>query len=644
MRATAGLLLQSALVLAAIAVVMFSHAMCAAVPTDVPAHASPPAPALAGLPDFKAVQARHPGCDAVVLFDSLVVSLDGENRVSKRCHRAVMLFTDNAINRYGDPRILFNAAAQDLSLVVARAYMRDGTIVDTQKNGINQTAPFALEAAPDYVDWQETVVTHVGLEKGCVAELHYVIRDKAPSPWLSGVEIFSSEDPVELRVLEVRTSGSEPMKCASLGGAPEPDASVDGVRRWTVRDIGGRTPFDGGAWEGDYFPIACYSTAASWSGALSGLAATIEEKAGALDFFVPIVKRATEDLRAREDEDRILAIHSLALDCVAAVHAPFGLLAAAPREARRIYESGYASPLDRAVLLTAMLKAGGYEPVPVLVSRGRAWTEEAPAPELFGSLLVAVKSGDRELSLDPEASFKRDPMFRIAGMTTARLDGRISISRMSAKAGVESRSSLSLVLKPGEEGNLAGEGTAVLEGVFSPYYLLRGAGTQAADFVKAHVRDLFEGAELTAWIPRRLERSGAEITFSFTVKLPEAHAGERVYFALPKPFEAGESGIERVRLERSTLADAVRLEPCILDVRCEIEPPAEWRVISAPPRAEAKNEIGAARAGVDTADAERVICTRSLTIEESLVPPAAYGKLKALLSAFGEDELLLERR
>ena len=601
----------------------------------------PISPALAGLPDFKAVEARHPGSDAVVLFDSLFVSLDTDNRISKRRHRAVMLFTDNAINRYGDPRILFNAAAQELSVIAARVYMRDGTIVDAQKNALNQTTPFALDRTPDYVDWQETVVTHVGIEKGCVAELHYVIRDKAPGPWLSGVEIFSSEDPVELRVLEVRAGGSGELKCASLRGAPEPEMPAPGVRQWTVRDIAGRTPFAGGAWEGDYFPVACYSTAADWSGLLSKVAARLAGKSGTPDFFAPIVKDATKDLRT--DEDRILAIHRFALDRVTTVHAPFGLLAAAPREARRVYESGYASPLDRAVLLRAMLMAAGYEPALVLATAGGAWTDEASAPEIFNSLLVAVKSGDGELYLDPGAPFEHDPVFGLAGRTLARLDRQYAIMHLLARDARESRSSLNLVLKQGADGGLAGEGTAVLSGLFCPYYLMRGTGTEAADFVKARVRGLFGGATVASWNPQRLDRNGVEIAFTFTVKLPDVKPGERAYLAVPRPFEAGLSGIDRVRPERSSLADAVRVEPCALEVSCVIEAPAGWKIVSFPRPFGVKNGIGTARVIVETAPDGKTVCKKALTIEESLVLPAEYARLKALLSAFGEEHLVLER-
>jgi hypothetical protein len=606
-----------------------------------PALAQEPAasPALAGLPSYKTLEARYPGSDGVVLFDSLVITLDGENHIAKRRHRAVMLFTDNAINRYGDPRILFNSATQELSVITARVYMRDGTIVDTRKNGINQTTPFALDHAPDYADWQETVVTHVGIEKGCVAELHYRIRDKAPSPWLSGVEIFSSEDPVEVRVLQIGGPGASNLKSASLNGAPAAAKTADGVC-WTVRDIAGRTPFDGGAWEGDCFPVVCYSTAASWPDVLSRIRAEIIEKSRNSSYFASIVGEATKDLDS--NEDKMLAIHRLALDRVSSVRVPFGLFAAAPRDAQRIYESGYASPLDRAVLLMAMLEAAGLNPVPVLVSAGNSWTDEAAAPEIFNTVfafLMFASPHGNPLLVDPGVAYEH--YLALVGRTLAYLDEKARIDHDFQGRGDGSR--LDLVLNPGADGSIAGSGTAVLRGLFSPYLLMKGSGSEAEDYVRARVHALFNGAELTSWNPQGFDRNVVEIAFAFTVKLPEKKPGERVYLTVPRPFDAALSGIDRVRVERSLSADGTATVPCYLNVSCTIEPPTGWKIVALPAESNVKNEVGSAAVSVSSTPGGTKTCKRTLVFDSALVRPADYAKLRALLLAFGEDRLVLER-
>jgi hypothetical protein len=103
------------------------------------------------------------------------------------------------------------------------------------------------------------------------------------------------------------------------------------------------------------------------------------------------------------------------------------------------------------------------------------------------------------------------------------------------------------------------------------------------------------------------------------------------------------SGIDRVRPERSSIADAVRVEPCALEVSCAIEAPAGWKIVSFPRPFVVKSGIGTARVIVETAPDGKTVCKKALTIEESLVLPAEYARLKALLSAFGEEHLVLER-
>ncbi len=631
MRRTTGVLMRLSLSIGAIVLLA------------APARSQSPAaaPALSGLPDHKALETQYRGNDAVVLFDSVVVSLDVANHISRRRHRAVMLFTDNAINRYGDPRILFNAAAQELSIIAARVYMRDGTIVDTQRNGINQTTPFALDHAPDYADWQETVVTHVGIEKGCVAELHYVIRDLAPSPWLSGVEIFGSEDPVQSRVLVVAPGRGKELKVSSQNGAPAGAAS-DGVWSWPLRDIAGRTPFDGGVWEGDYLPTICYSTAASWQDVVAALGADLTAKSSVVPAVEARVQDAMRDLFT--DADKVLAVHRLAIDAVSGVPSPFTLFGAPARTASRIYDTGYASPLDRAVLLAAMLRTAGYEPQFALVSAGRAMSGEVPAPELFSRVAVAVEVNDAgELLLDPTVSFEHDPSFALAGKTLAYLGPETPLSMLPARTVADSRSELAIVLKPGKDGGLEGSGTAILKGAFSPYYIVRKDGNGLEDFLKERASSLFDGAELVTWNPRLLERDRAEIEFTFTVRVPDAKKGERVYLAAPKPFESALSGIERVHVERSEFTDAIRIEPCVLDMSCTIELPAGWNLITTSFDANEKNDIGEALVNFQSRSDGTCLFRKQLVLNRDVVHPASYGDFRSLILAIGEDRIVLEK-
>jgi hypothetical protein len=600
--------------------------------------AAEPAPSRTAFPGHAAVAAKYPNADAVVLYDSLVVSAGGDGRISRRHHRAVMLLTDNAINRYGDPRILFDARTQDLRVITARAYMRDGTAHDTQPNGINQTTPFALDRAPDYTGWQETVVTHVGIEKGCVAELEYVIADTRTSPWISGTAVFSAEDPVERRVLVVAPGDGAALKSLSLHGAPA--AEFSGAWSWTARDIPGRTPFDGGVWEGDYFPAVCYGTAPSWHDVLSKIGAGLAAGSAAFPSAEAPVRDAAKDLDT--DEEKVLAVHRLALAAVRSVNVPYPLFASPPRDAARVYDTGYASPLDRAVLLAAMLRAAGYDPAFVLVSAGRAVSDDVAAPELFAKAFVAVAAKDAgELLLDPAAPFERDPSFALAGKTLARLGEKPFLSALPPRKPGESRSALDIELSPGEDGTLAGRGRAVLTGVFSPYHLAQSGGG-LEEYLATRVKRLFGGASLASWNPRSFDRRSAEIDFTFTVNLPEKKAGERIYLSLPRAFDAAAAGVERVRIERSASPDAVALVPCVLEVSCAIVPPAGWKTVALPPAVSVRNDAGEAVVSAESAGSKRTARSR-LLLERDMVTPALYGSARSLLAALADDRIVLEK-
>ncbi len=632
------------------ATIMAMLAIAAAALIAAPAFGSAPAPAgsaqaPAGGTGWKEMQIRYRDADAVVLYDSLVVTLDDAGRISKRRHIAAMLFTDNAINRYGDPRILFDAATQDLTILAARVRMRDGAIVDAQKNALNRTTPFALDLTPDYADWQETVVTLMGIEKGCVAELHYVIADKNPSPYLSGVEVFGAEDPTEERVLAVKLPAGRPLKFAALRDeAPPPDAGAAGTWVWTVKNIPGRQPFDGGVWEGDYFPAVCYSTAADWRTVLSRLGERLAAASNVVPAAGASIQEAVRDC-GPSHEARVLAVHRLAIGAVRGVRAPYAFLAAPARDAARIYDTGYASPLDRAVLLAAMLRTLQYEPTFVLVSAGTAAAGDVPAPELFSRVAVSVPMGSEgNLLLDPAAPLEHDPSFSLAGRTLARLGPAPQLERLPSRNGDESRSSLVLDCAPGQDGVLEGKGTAVMTGAFSPYYLAADGDNGLADYVEKRVSSLFGGAKLVSWNPRTIGRDRVDVNFTFTAALPEIKKGERVYLAMPRPFDSQLSGIDRAQVWRSGIGDAIRIEPSSLDVDCTIRLPEGWKRVADSSSAREQNGIGSTEV-LSTQAADGALGFQSgLRLETGRVDPASYGDFRALLRVYGQDRIVIEKK
>lgn len=589
---------------------------------------------------------RFPGADAVILSESTVITMDGGGLVSRRCHRVVALFTDNAIRMYGDPRILYNTETQELDVSIARIYMRDGTAVDTENNGFNQTTPFPLALTPDYADWQEMVVTHVGVEKRCVAELDYTISDKRRVvKRLSGVEHMAAEDPTLLRTLEIRLPGDARLKYVSISGAPEPEIPGGGVYKWRVEEIPGNLPGGDGVWEGDHLPTVCYSTAESWEEVLRDVAAGIGEADQRPASISVLVEDAVKE--ARTDEERVLNIHDAALGCVRSVDAPFALFADQPRGADRIFESAYAHSLDRAVLLSAMLREAGFESVPVLAASGKSWPGDVPVLQVFSRIFLEVslgEGGDDELLLDPGEPFVRDPRMSISGLNVARCRGGRGIVHVPERKADENKSSLDLTIVFDGEGGIEGEGVAVLTGAFSPYYAIRGVGDETETFIKGGVGDMFSGAVIESWNLNKLEKGHVEFGFRFKASASREKTDTRMYFRIPRPLEADVSGMGMVHVERSTCPTPIRLVPCVLDVSCAFEGPPGWRFAVMPAPDDEKNPIGSIITDSVPGTNGGVNFNRRLVINKDFIRGEDYGMLRSLLLKFGEDRVVLEKR
>lgn len=592
--------------------------------------------------EINKLKKMYPEADAIIIRQSVTVEMDENGLATRNVMRWVALITDTGIRRYGDPRILFDSGTQELDVSVARVYMRDGTPVDCKENAFNQTTPFAFAQAPDYTNWQETVVTHVGIEKDCVAELHYTIRDtKKRRPWLSGIEYLAYVDPVITSELAVVVPSGVQLKHASSHGAPEPQQPSDDVYRWRLENVPAAPPIDGGVWRGDHVPNVVFSTTKDWSEVSHYIEGMLKTAAGS-------TPNPGGDSQSEATEEKIFEIHKEVLGSVHGVDARFRLFDSAPRKAERIYESAYAHSLDRAVLLKAKLKEAGIESIPVLVSAGRTWPGDVAAPEVFDRIHLEVHAVDSDVTLllDPESKFLRDPRMMMPGVTIMQCVEGGEITRIPNAVSDENRSSLAVTLTVTDEGKLTGEGSAAMRGIFSPYYSIKGLKSETEDFAKSKVEGMFPAAALKSWNIKTLKKDFVEIGFQFEAELPKETEQGRIYLSLPEAFMADLSGTGGIHLERSAYPVPVRIRPCELNVSVVFEKLSGWELFGNPLRADETNAIGTVRTTTEKKSPgsdSKLTLTKTLVIEKDVVPSEEYSKLRSLLLKYGEGQIIFTK-
>ncbi|MBN1164890.1 MAG: hypothetical protein JXB45_09950, partial [Candidatus Krumholzibacteriota bacterium] len=326
--------------------------------------------------------------------------------------------------------------------------------------------------------------------------------------------------------------------------------------------------------------------------------------------------------------------------------APFGLFAAAPRPAGRIYESAYAHQLDRVVLLSALFREAGYISIPVLVAGGDNWPGQVPASGVIDRILLEVPLDreERKMLFDPSRPLSGDPLAGCGGRMMIRCDGAGKVEQVPEDDFASHKSYLELRIRF-EKDRIEGEGVALLQGAFSPYHLVRGVNDEARKFIQQEAARLFTGARVESWNLKTLETDRVEMGFSFEADLPgeTGEAGEnRVYLSLPEPFLKDRSGIGRVHRERKSYPLPLRVLPSVLEIDLAFEGASGRRIISLPPAAEISNAVGSLRVSTVRGEDGKATFRRRLTLRRDQIGPEHYPELRALLLEEGRRLIILE--
>lgn len=141
--------------------------------------------------------------DAKYLKKNIIYKLNADGSSMIEYYSKVKLHTYRASNRlFGESFIKYNPDFQKLDVLLSKTTMKDGKIVNSPKNAFNEVLPFLAKKFPVFAGLKEMVVTHVGIERGAVIELKYRLYTKPGfNTYFSGLQYLSELFPMkELKV------------------------------------------------------------------------------------------------------------------------------------------------------------------------------------------------------------------------------------------------------------------------------------------------------------------------------------------------------------------------------------------------------------------------------------------------------------
>lgn len=550
-----------------------------------------------------------------------------DGRVQFRSEHRVHLYTPWAVSRhFGETFIPYNVKRQTLNVEKSVTTMVDGTQVPSPENAYNEVLVRAVDGAPAYTDLKEMVVSHTGLEKGCVVDLAYSIESEPGFyPYLMVDEVFGLLDPVGTMEVVVRVPQGTAFSYTLLNGNVHPEVASEAgfdVYTWTVNGIPAIADEPNRPPSEDFTAHLVGTTCDSWEALAGFLRGCVESKL-AMD---EQMERTLADLLSgcKTREGKVFRVQEWVAQTVETVDCDPQFFGYEGLPASVVFENNYGHGLDKAILLAAMLKGAGLEPALVLGSRSESVSPSVPSLTPFSTYWVAVGG----MLLDPCTKMSTPGQTVLAGhtiLTTAK-----GAEKPLEKVKMHCQNGNHLVVT----GMLTLDDKMVLSGrvrlkagrYFLPSY---GMKDDTGSLIKNKMRTMFGAEDVGEINVVGFEDDAGEFTAKLgkTKSLGEKHG--YVMWDLPTvPGAFDDLRISAALRERQTplYVPTPMTETLDLDVTLASNVVA----VAIPPQVDVKNAVGEVTIDV-MYEKNTLKILRRLILKQHVIPPEAYPAFRELI-------------
>lgn len=563
-----------------------------------------------------------PATDARFLNMEIGYRLNNDGSWVMEYQHQVRLDTYLAVNRvFGETFIVTNPAFQKLEILKAETTMADGRKVTAPENAFNEVLPFAAHGFADFSSLREMVITHTGLERGAVIDLRYRIHTQ-PGFFrcFSGREALVRDFPVEKykleiimpadRVLHFQVFGCEPVRTVTDEG---------GMRRYTFLVAPGQTANHEALAPTQSDPFIVFSADSEWPKALE-----LKADAALLPAALAAkVKKLEAQFPARPD---LLA----ALQKVVAVEIQNCGLGSEttgwqPRPLERVFAGNYATRLEKALLLRALLKEAGFSAELLGVAAGPSFAVNAATPLQLGEYWLKVGEGPHVSYVDPWREQNEFFPYRCQGLDAWNLE-RQAPEKLPASSweanGIDITGAVQL-----DSAAAAGTLTVAVRGVFNRY---ADAVENSGKFIEGLLKKIFpvQKLEIKKLLQLTRHETRAEVSFSGPW-LKDAGSDLFSIDACRLP-GLSENMASLERRESPLALDA----PFKVNLELDLQPAVGLRLAYGAPDAKFKNEAGYFYRNLRQEKSGHIRFSESCGIEKTPVAPELYLRLREMLKAY----------
>ncbi|MEI6575509.1 MAG: DUF3857 domain-containing protein [Bacteroidota bacterium] len=335
--------------------------------------------------------------DAVVEKQIKEYTLQEDGEFDYHLYKQVKLLTYNAIHKiYGETFVLYNSDYQKFTLGYSFTFMKDGTRITTPENAFNEVLPRFAANAPAYNNLKEKVITHTGLEIGSTIVLDYSITSsEAFLPGLMVVDGLTDLSPVNALTVVVRIPKGKDWTYKILNTTASLNMKIEGdfkVYRWHFTNIPAHIYEPNQPDATDFLPLMMFSSLKSHK----DLSKWLKKQPCFSESCSAAMIEKAQQIRKEEKEDLKVALklQDLVVNELSLISIPANIAGFRGRAPQEVWASAYGTPLEKAVLLSALLKAVNID-AEILTIVPESYSMDMPNPFLWDDFYIAFDPGTR---------------------------------------------------------------------------------------------------------------------------------------------------------------------------------------------------------------------------------------------------------
>jgi hypothetical protein len=570
--------------------------------------------------------------DAVYLQLKKEYTLNPDGSIDYRYMKELKLQTYRSFNSlYGETFIPYNPDFQSLKINEAYTIMADGKRNPSPANAFNEVLPGFAANAPAYNNLREMVITHSGTERNAVINLDYELHSKKGFyPCLMGNELLAETEPVKELSLIIRVPFGSRLSYSILNISGTPVITREGnfqLYTWKFTNVPAISSDDFQKGGNELYPRILFSMA---SNRLDLYNQFLHDVAFSYALNTDM-KNSIATIVAENKEQQILLVklQEKVINEFRLYPVPLRLTGFTCRTPQETWNSNGGTQLEKAVLLSALLREAGIKANPVFMIRKTLYDESIGSLMDVEDILVKARLQDGPVyisvtTMNPQDLFRSTPDRAFVELD---LEG-IKVEKSSL---IKNKLNLAGTLTVNGNKQLTGE-ISISENNGTNAYLMLIHDKNGA---KSLIGGGLSSSDLKDPVITKMDIEQSSVVLA--VQKDNAFRADSDYYFFQLPLLS--NGIESLDVH---LLPKNRTTP--LDISSLIDENNDFTIILpdkikpflSNEKKEIKNNAGTFTFEVKSEN-KKIMIHKSLKLEKQLIQPAEYPEFKTLLDNWNAD-------